>query len=142
MNRALLAAVLLSSAVAAADKPHPKKPSAQPQVWPPGPEETAPKKPAPPEPPPAPVEELPPVPAPPPKPAPAEADDADDACAEAFDDCREDCTIAHATDDTLHLPKGKKPPIVRCIARCQSARDGCEERQGAGLEPASRPHDE
>ena len=135
---ALLAAVLLASP-ASADKGHHPKPSSQPQIWPPGPDDAP--KPKPPEPPPpTQVEELPPPPAPPPAPAAVDDPDDDGPCAEAEDDCREDCTITHATDDTLHL-RGKRPPIVKCIARCQAERERCDDQHAAGVDDPG-PHRE
>jgi hypothetical protein len=136
---ALLLAVLLA-APASADKARHPKASSTPQIWPPGPDDEPKPKPKPVEPAPPPPEELPAPPAPPPAPPAADEAEDDGPCAEAFDDCREDCTITHATDDTLHL-RGKHPPIVKCIARCQAERDRCDDAHAAGFD-AAQPHRE
>ena len=137
----LLQLGLLLATPASAERSRSPKPSSTPQIWPPGPDDAPKPKPKASEPAPPPPEELPAPPEPARAPAPAAEQDEDEGpCAEAFDTCREDCTITHATDDTLHL-RGKRPPIVKCIARCQAELDRCDDQREAGVD-ATGPHRE
>jgi hypothetical protein len=150
MLRFLLAlALLLPSLARAEDKP---KPSEAPAIWPPAPDEDAPKKPAPKakkggkdakekdEPKENSDEPL-------PRltddedahhPAPVVNEAPEDPCDAPFDECREDCTITHSNDDTSKM--GGRKPLVTCIARCNKARAACEERRSLGLQ--EKRHDD
>jgi hypothetical protein len=65
---------------------------------------------------------------------PAKSGEAEDTCADAFDDCKEDCAISHSQDDTLHVQRGKKLPVEKCLTRCKNRLDTCEEQHEAGFE--------
>ena|SRR5947209_20310209 len=64
----------------------------------------------------------------------ADQDDDDDRCADTFDDCKEDCAVSHSQDDTLHVQRGKKLPVERCLSKCKKRYDVCEEQREAGFD--------
>ena len=60
----------------------------------------------------------------------------EDPCDAPFDECREDCTIDHTNDDTTKV--GGRKPLVTCMTRCTKARSTCEERRSLGLQEKRR----
>src|SRR5947209_19013877 len=128
MKRWLLVLALLVPLAALADKAKKKPAGNGVEIWPPpapGTDQAGEKKPKPkpePKPPEEPdggVGELDPAlatPTAPPKPQ-AEPDDDDAACDDAYADCKDDCAITHAPDDTLPVQKAKKAPGAKCPAR-------------------------
>lgn len=74
-----------------------------------------------------------------PEPKPSDDDDAEDACADGFSTCSEDCIVAHATDDTLHVKPGAKLPIQICESRCRKRRSICREQKRVGIDQ-NDPH--
>jgi len=147
MVRLLLLLAVFSPLVASAGKSKPKKPDVE--IWPPpapgtdqagNPEPKPEKKPAP-EPDAGNPLELDPELTESPSERPSHVDDAKpaddeptpDRCDEDFDDCKEDCSIAHTNDDTLHVKPGQKLPVQKCVSRCKQKHETCEEQLQAGF---------
>ena len=61
-------------------------------------------------------------------------EDDEDACADAYSSCSEDCTVAHSNDDTLHVKPGTKLPIQVCEGRCKHRFNICKEQKRIGID--------
>jgi len=74
-----------------------------------------------------------------PRAAPTSAEPIEDACADAYASCSEDCIVVHATDDTLHVKPGAKLPIAVCEGRCKQRLRICKEQKRVGIDQ-NDPH--